>query len=596
MSSLRIALCQLDVTVGDLDANAEKVIARLGEAEAAGADLAVFPELVLTGYPPEDLLLESGFVEGNLLALEKVAAATQRCAAVVGFVEEDGDLYNAAAVCAQGEVRGVVRKQLLPNYGVFDERRYFAPGDGPDELFLIAGVRVGVTICEDAWSPTGPVGRLGEGGAELVVTLNASPYRAGILAQRERMLATRAADASAALCYVNLVGGQDELVFDGASMVFDNDGELVASAPQFRESLTICDLDIHPVFRKRLLDPRGHEGVSALPLVKVSPAEVATNVLAGEPRPACDYQPALAPRLDRVAGVYEALVLGTSDYISKNRFSEVLVGLSGGVDSSLVATIAADALGADRVHGVMMPSRFSSPGSVDDAAALAKNLGIGTDTVPIEAAHRVLLEMLGPVSTGGELAAGLAGENLQARIRGVILMAVSNDRGWLVLTTGNKSEMAVGYATLYGDMAGGYAVLKDVPKTLVYELCEYRNSVAGFDLVPRVVIDKPPSAELRPDQRDDESLPPYDVLDPILEGYVERDLTVSDLVSAGFDAATVRRVIDLVDRAEYKRRQAPPGPRVTSRGFGKDRRMPITNQYRASAGPAHPSQVDPSAP
>jgi len=596
VSSLRIALCQLDVTVGDLDANAEKVIARLGEAEAAGADLAVFPELVLTGYPPEDLLLESGFVEGNLLALEKVAAATQRCAAVVGFVEEDGDLYNAAAVCAQGEVRGVVRKQLLPNYGVFDERRYFAPGDGPDELFLIAGVRVGVTICEDAWSPTGPVGRLGEGGAELVVTLNASPYRAGILAQRERMLATRAADASAALCYVNLVGGQDELVFDGASMVFDNDGELVASAPQFRESLTICDLDIHPVFRKRLLDPRGHEGVSALPLVKVSPAEVATNVLAGEARPACDYQPALAPRLDRVAEVYEALVLGTSDYISKNRFSEVLVGLSGGVDSSLVATIAADALGADRVHGVMMPSRFSSPGSVDDAAALAKNLGIGTDTVPIEAAHRVLLEMLGPVSRSGELAAGLAGENLQARIRGVILMAVSNDRGWLVLTTGNKSEMAVGYATLYGDMAGGYAVLKDVPKTLVYELCEYRNSVAGFDLVPRVVIDKPPSAELRPDQRDDESLPPYDVLDPILEGYVERDLTVSDLVSAGFDAATVRKVIDLVDRAEYKRRQAPPGPRVTSRGFGKDRRMPITNQYRASTGPAHPSQVDPSAP
>jgi NAD+ synthase (glutamine-hydrolysing) len=319
-------------------------------------------------------------------------------------------------------------------------------------------------------------------------------------------------------------------------------------------------------------------------------------VLAGEPRPACDYQPALAPRLDRVAEVYEALVLGTSDYISKNRFSEVLVGLSGGVDSSLVATIAADALGADRVHGVMMPSRFSSPGSVDDAAVLAKNLGIGTDTVPIEAAHRVLLEMLGPVSRSGELAAGLAGENLQARIRGVILMAVSNDRGWLVLTTGNKSEMAVGYATLYGDMAGGYAVLKDVPKTLVYELCEYRNSVAGFDLVPRVVIDKPPSAELRPDQRDDESLPPYDVLDPILEGYVERDLTVSDLVSAGFDAATVRRVIDLVDRAEYKRRQAPPGPRVTSRGFGKDRRMPITNQYRASAGPAHPSQVDPSAP
>jgi NAD+ synthase (glutamine-hydrolysing) len=595
-------MCQLDVTVGDLEANAEKVIAQLAEAEAAGADLAVFPELVLTGYPPEDLLLEPGFVEGNLLALAKVAAATQRCAAVVGFAEEDGDLYNAAAVCAHGEVCGIVRKQVLPNYGVFDERRYFAPGENPEQLFLIRGVRVGVTICEDAWSPSGPVGRLGEGGAELVVTLNASPYRAGILAQRERMLATRAADASAALCYVNLVGGQDELVFDGASMVFDHDGELVASAPQFQEALVICDLPIRPVFRKRLLDPRGHEAMSQLPLVTISATETSEASAASEAsdagptaasceaRPAAGNPPALAPRLSRVGEVYEALVLGTSDYIAKNRFKDVLVGLSGGVDSSLVATIAADALGATRVHGVLMPSRYSSPGSVADASALAANLGIGTDTVPIEAAHQVLLEMLGPVSNGGQLAAGLAGENLQARIRGVILMAVSNDRGWLVLTTGNKSEMAVGYATLYGDMAGGYALLKDVPKTLVYELCEYRNSVAGYDLVPRAVITKPPSAELRPDQRDDESLPPYDVLDPILEGYVERDLTVSDLVAAGYDATTVRRVIELVDRAEYKRRQAPPGPRVTSRGFGKDRRMPITNQYRASAGPVGPAR------
>jgi NAD+ synthase (glutamine-hydrolysing) len=587
---LRVALCQLDVIVGDLDVNAEKVIAQLAEAEAAGADLAVFPELVLTGYPPEDLLLEPGFVEGNLLALAKVAAATQRCVAVVGFAEEDGDLYNAAAVCAQGEVRGIVRKQVLPNYGVFDERRYFAPGEDSEQLFLIRGVRVGVTICEDAWSPSGPVGRLGEGGAELVVTLNASPYRAGILAQRERMLATRAADASAALCYVNLVGGQDELVFDGASMVFDHDGELVASAPQFREALVICDLPIRPVFRKRLLDPRGHEGISQLPLVKISASEGSPTAGSSGSRPVGENRPALAPRLSRVCEVYQALVLGTSDYIGKNRFTDVLVGLSGGVDSSLVATIAADALGATRVHGVLMPSRYSSPGSVADASALAANLGIGTDTVPIEAAHQVLLEMLGPVSNGGQLAAGLAGENLQARIRGVILMAVSNDRGWLVLTTGNKSEMAVGYATLYGDMAGGYALLKDVPKTLVYELCEYRNSVAGYDLVPRAVITKPPSAELRPDQRDDESLPPYDVLDPILEGYVERDLTVFDLVAAGYDATTVRRVIELVDHAEYKRRQAPPGPRVTSRGFGKDRRMPITNQYRASAGPAGPAQ------
>jgi NAD+ synthase (glutamine-hydrolysing) len=583
VSSLRVALCQLDVTVGDLEGNTEKVIAEIVRAEAAGAHLAVFPELVLTGYPPEDLLLEPGFVEGNLLALEKVAAATQRCAAVVGFVEEDGDLYNAAAVCADGGVRGVVRKQLLPNYGVFDERRYFAPGEHREQLFSIAGVRVGVTICEDAWSPSGPVGRLGEGGAELVVTLNASPYRAGILAQRERMLATRAADASSALCYVNLVGGQDELVFDGASMVFDHDGDLVASGPQFREALVVCDLDIPPVFRKRLLDPRGHEGMSALPLTTVTdpPSELAVPA-------AARIRPSLAPRLDRVAEVYEALVLGTADYIAKNGFSEVLVGLSGGVDSSLVATIAADALGPERVHGVLMPSRFSSRGSVEDATALAANLGIATTTVPIEAAHSVFLDMLEPVSTTGDPASGLAGENLQARIRGVILMAISNERGWLVLTTGNKSEMAVGYATLYGDMAGGYAVLKDVPKTLVYELCEHRNAVAGRDLVPQAVITKPPSAELRPDQRDDESLPPYAVLDPILEGYVERDLTVSDLVAGGFDEATVRRVIDLVDHAEYKRRQAPPGPRVTSRGFGKDRRMPITNRYRASAGTALP--------
>ena len=583
MGNLRIALCQLDATVGDLDGNADKVISQLAQAEAAGACLAVFPELVLTGYPPEDLLLEPGFVEGNLLALEKVAAATQHCVAVVGFVEEDGDLYNAAAVCAHGEVCAVVRKQLLPNYGVFDERRYFVPGGNRDTLFLIGGVRVGVTVCEDAWSPLGPIGRLGEGGAELVVTINASPYRAGILVQRERMLATRAADASCALAYVNLVGGQDELVFDGASMVFDHDGDLVASAPQFREALVICDLAIRPTFRKRLLDPRGHEAMSSLPLVAVS--EVPADAAAGAQRQFTRLTP-IAPRLGRVAEVYEALVLGTSDYVRKNGFAEVLVGLSGGVDSSLVATIAADAIGAERVHGVLMPSRFSSAGSIEDASWLVKNLGIGTTTVGIEAAHSVLLNMLEPVLSVGDPTGGLVGENLQARIRGIILMAISNARGWLVLTTGNKSEMAVGYATLYGDMAGGYTVLKDVPKTLVYQLCEHRNSVAGHDLVPRAVIAKPPSAELRPDQRDDDSLPPYDVLDPILEGYVERALTVAGLVGAGFEAATVRRVIELVDHAEYKRRQAPPGPRVTSRGFGKDRRMPITNQFRASAASA----------
>jgi NAD+ synthase (glutamine-hydrolysing) len=571
----------MDATVGDLEGNAEKVIAQLARAEAAGASVAVFPELVLTGYPPEDLLFGHGFVDGNRQALEKVAAASESCVAIVGFVDEDGDLFNAAAVCAGGEIRGIVRKQHLPNYGVFDERRYFTPGVGREQLFLVGGIPVGVAICEDAWSPSGPVRRLGEGGAELVVTLNASPYREGVLAQRERMLATRAADASCALAYANLVGGQDELVFDGASMVFDHDGDLVASAPQFREDLLVCDLPIRQTFRKRLLDPRGHEAVTSLPLVTISgpPSGAGAEPLSKPLTPR-------APRLDHAAEIYEALVLGTADYVRKNGFTDVLVALSGGVDSSLVATVAADALGPDHVHGVLMPSRFSSRGSVDDALALAGNLGIGTNTVPIETAHRALLEMVGPVLGVEDPSAGLAGENLQARIRGNVLMAISNHRGWLVLTTGNKSEMAVGYATLYGDMAGGYAVLKDVPKTLVYALCDYRNKLAGRDVVPQAVIDKPPSAELRPDQRDDDSLPPYAVLDPILEGYVEQDLAVSGLVAAGFDVDTVRRVIDLVDHAEYKRRQAPPGPRVTSRGFGKDRRMPITNRFRASAGPA----------
>jgi NAD+ synthase (glutamine-hydrolysing) len=579
VGTLRIALCQLDVTVGDLEGNAEKVIAQVARAETEGASLAVFPELVLTGYPPEDLLFGHGFVDGNRQALEKVAAATQHCAAVVGFVDEDGGLFNAAAVCAGGEIHGIVHKRQLPNYGVFDERRYFTPGAGQEQLFLIGGVPVGVAICEDAWSPSGPVCRLGEGGAELVVTLNASPYRTGILAQRERMLATRAADASCALAYVNLLGGQDELVFDGASMVFDHDGNLVASAPQFREDLLICDLPIHRTFRKRLFDPRGHEAMTSLPLVTISEPPAGAGAKHRE-KPLTP----LAPRLDHAAEIYEALVLGTADYLRKNGFTDALVALSGGVDSTLVATIAADALGPEHVHGVLMPSRFSSKGSVDDALALAGNLGIGTNTVPIETAHKALLEMVGPVLGVEGPSVGLAGENLQARIRGNVLMAISNYRGWLVLTTGNKSEMAVGYATLYGDMAGGYAVLKDVPKTLVYELCAHRNKLAGRDIVPQAVIDKPPSAELRPEQRDDDSLPPYSVLDPILEGYVEQDLTVSGLVAAGFDVEIVRRVIDLVDHAEYKRRQAPPGPRVTSRGFGKDRRMPITNRFRASAG------------
>src|SRR5947209_4440304 len=460
MPRLRIAACQMNTVVGDLDGNLSAIVAGLEAADAADCDIAVFPELALTGYPPEDLVLKPGFISDNLEALEKLAARTGRCAAVVGFVDAGRDLYNAAAVCALGSVQGVYHKRLLPNYAVFDEQRYFAPGVEPLSLFRIAGVRVGVSICEDAWSPTGPIASLAEGGAELVVNINASPYYAGRLAERERMLATRAADASSALVYVNQVGGQDELVFDGASLVIDPDGDLVARGPQFTEHQPVVDVD---------------------------------------------------------------------------------------------------ALGAEHVHGVSMPSRYSSEGSKDDAQQLADALGIDFRVIPIEPAHTAFLEMLRP--SFGDLPEDLAEENIQSRARGVTLMALSNKFGWLVLATGNKSEMATGFSTIYGDMVGGYAVIKDVTKTLVFELCCERNRRGH--VIPEAVLTKPPSAELRPGQRDDQSLPQYDVLDPILEAYVEADLTSVELVEAGFDEQLVARVVRLVDLAEYKRRQSPPGVRVT---------------------------------
>jgi NAD+ synthase (glutamine-hydrolysing) len=571
MARLRVALCQINSVVGDLGGNAERIISAIGVAEEAGADMAVFPELAIPGYPPEDLLLKPGFVADNLATLGKVAAATEHTVAVVGFVDEQLDLYNAAAVCSQGEVRGVYHKQELPNYGVFDEQRYFAPGRGATQLFGIAGVRIGVSVCEDAWNPEGPIAAQAAAGAELVVNINASPYHIDRVVEREQMLATRAADASCGLVYLNCVGGQDELVFDGASMVFDAAGRLVASLPQFREDVRVLDLDVRPVYRKRLLDPRGHHSASPLPLSAVT----------SEPRLAADAPRLLAPiapRLSTEAEVYEALRLGVHDYVGKNAFSEVVIGLSGGIDSSLVATIATDALGSDHVHGVSMPSRYSSDGSSSDAADLAANLGIDYRVIPIEVAHGAFLGML--EDSDGAPLAGLAAENLQSRIRGVILMALSNQLGWLVLTTGNKSEVAVGYSTLYGDTAGGFAVIKDVPKTLVYRLCEWRNQQGSEAVIPEVVLTKPPSAELRPDQRDDESLPPYDVLDPILMAYVEGDLTASELVDAGHDPELVRQIVRLVDLAEYKRRQTPPGVRVTPKAFGRDRRMPITNRYR----------------
>jgi NAD+ synthase (glutamine-hydrolysing) len=571
MTRLRVALCQLNPVVGDLGGNAERIIAALGTAEEAGADVAVFPELAVTGYPPEDLLLKPGFVADNLAALSKVAAATGRCAAVVGFVDEQLDLYNAAAMCADGEVRGVYHKQELPNYAVFDEQRYFAPGAGATQLFGIGGVRVGVSICEDAWNPQGPIAAQAAAGAELVININASPYYMDRAIEREQMLATRAADASCGLVYLNCVGGQDELVFDGGSLVFDATGRLLASLPQFVEQVAVVDIDVRPVYRKRLLDPRGHHSSPPLPISEVT----------AEPRQAPDEPRLPLPRADRLgteAEVYQALLTGTRDYVRKNGFQDVVIGLSGGVDSSLVAVIAADALGVDHVHGVSMPSRYSSEGASTDAAELAANLGIDYRTVPIEPAHATFLDLLAPCFAG--LPPGLTEENLQSRIRGVILMALSNKLGWLVLTTGNKSEAAVGYSTLYGDTAGGFAVIKDVPKLLVYRLCAWRNQQGDPAVIPAAVLTKPPSAELRPDQRDDQSLPPYEVLDPVLMAYVEDDLTASELVDAGHDPELVRRVVRLVDLAEYKRRQTPPGVRVTPKAFGRDRRMPITNRYR----------------
>ena len=573
MTTLRVALCQLNPVVGDLEGNAAKVLDALREAEGAGCHVAVYGELVITGYPPEDLLLKPRFVADNRAALDRIAAATGDCVALVGFVDqvaeqdrpdEPGErpLYNAVAVCANGRVVDVYRKRLLPNYAVFDEERYFAPGTDTLVLHEIGGVKVGVTICEDAWSASGPIPRLAAGGAELIANLNGSPFYEGRMAQREAMLAGRAAGADCPIVYVNQVGGQDELVFDGGSLVHDAAGLLVARGPQFVEEVRVVDLDVPT--------RPGTEPLRIVPVTGPRPVD--------GPR----REPEVLPPLGRAEEVYRALVLGTHDYVTKNGFGDVVIGLSGGIDSTLVAAIAADALGPERVHGVLMPSRYSSDHSVSDVEALADALGIEHRIVPIEEAHKGFEAMLADSFAGRE--PDLTEENLQSRIRGTVLMALSNKFGWLVLSTSNKSEAAVGYATLYGDTVGGYSVIKDVPKLLVYELCRWRNEHAAAQgkgpVIPENVLTKPPSAELRPGQRDDQSLPPYDELDPVLEAYVEQDRTAAQLVADGFDADLVAKVARLVDRAEYKRRQSPPGPRVTPKAFGKDRRLPITNRYQ----------------
>jgi NAD+ synthase (glutamine-hydrolysing) len=569
---LRIALAQLNPTVGDLDGNVAKLLDAYALAEAAGCDVIAYPELSITGYPPEDLVLKPRFVADNRAALERFAAGTRECAAVVGFVDADRDIYNAAAVCVNGRVVGTYRKRLLPNYAVFDEARTFTPGtdNDPLELYEIAGVKVGVSICEDIWSPFGPLATQAAGGAEVSININGSPYHWEKDVGRERMVAVRAQDAHTAIAYVNQVGGQDELVFDGGSFVVDHAGTLLARSPQFVEDLSIVDLPIPAVYRHRLLDPRGKRTDQPLPIVHVSSASR---------RPAeAPVESPIAEPLDRDAELYQALVTATGDYCRKNRFTDVVIGLSGGIDSTIVAVIAADALGPEHVHGVSMPSRYSSDHSKSDAERLAENLGLDYRTISIEPAFQAYIDMLGASFEGR--APGLTYENIQSRCRGQALMALSNEFGWMVLTTGNKSEMAVGYFTIYGDSVGGYAVIKDVLKTRVYDICRYVNRVRGREIIPESVITKPPSAELRPDQRDDQSLPPYDVLDPILALYVEHDWTAPEIIEAGHDEATVRRVTRLVDIAEYKRYQCPPGVKVTTKAFGRDRRLPITNGYR----------------
>ena len=573
----RLALAQINPTVGDLDGNAGKIIHLVEEARALGADLVAFPEMAIPGYPAEDLLFKPSFIQDNMEAMRRVVAASRDIAVVVGFVDADSDIYNASAIAYQGELAGVYHKMYLPTYGVFDEDRYFKRGN-VCPVYTINGVGVGVNICEDIWYPVGPIAVQRDAGAEVIVNINASPYHAGKRSYRERMVATRAADNGLYVAYLNTVGGQDELVFDGGSLIFDQSGELVARGKEFQEDLIVADLDIEAVFRSRLHDPRPRKE-KPLILREIGSPEV---VPLFQYRPV--ERPPLPPRkdaqpLDPVGEVYNALLLGTGDYVRKNGFSKVIIGLSGGIDSALTACIAADTLGRENVLGVAMPSRYSSEGSIVDTRMLAENLGIDLWVVPIEPAHGAFLDMLEPHFRGTE--PNIADENVQARIRGNLLMAISNKFGWLVLTTGNKSELAMGYATLYGDMAGGFAVIKDVPKTLVYKLCQWRNEYGHpRKVIPQAIFDKPPSAELKPDQTDQDTLPPYDILDPIFKAYVEDDRSFQEIVAMGFDPQVIKQVIMAVDRNEYKRRQAAPGVKITPRAFGKDRRLPIVNRYR----------------
>jgi len=575
LHNIRVGLAQINPTVGDLSGNTKKIVESINRAKSLGVDLLIFPELAISGYPPEDLLLKPQFVSQNRECLDRIMGHSSGMAIVLGFVDSDGDIYNAAAVVYDKKLAGVYHKIYLPNYGVFDENRYFQAGTNYS-IFNIYGVGMGVTICEDMWYEAGPAIVQAYAGARILINISASPYHAGKGLSRERMFGTRALDSMAIVIHNNLVGGQDELVFDGSSLVINEKGEVVARGKQFEEDFLVVDLDVEAVFRSQLHDPRRRKET---PWVRERLGQ-ATKIEVSSEYPAM-ARPSLPPRqvdrLDESAEIYQALVLGTRDYVRKNGFEKVVIGLSGGVDSSLAATVAVDALGAENVIGVSMPSRYSSPGSVSDAEALARNLGIEFKVVPIEKAFDSYLEMLAEPFKDAQ--PDTTEENIQARIRGNILFALSNKFGWLVLACSNKSETATGYTTLYGDMAGGFIPLKDVPKTMVYKLAQYANQQKK-KVIPASVLTKAPSAELRPDQKDSDTLPPYDILDPILKAYVEDDLAIDQIVAMGFDRNTVKRVARLVDRSEYKRRQTAPGIKITPRDFGRDRRLPITNKFR----------------
>lgn len=565
MDSLRIAVCQLNLHVGDLDGNKEKIITAYKQAESATADIAIFPELAVCGYPPEDLLLKSAFVEEVQKTLETISREINSCVAVIGFVsgeEAAADpvrrTSNSAAICANGRIYGIYNKRALPDYGVFDEERYFSPGKGKAPIFEINGVNVGVTICEDLWLPNGVIDELATNGAQIVLNLNASPYEQGKIQTRLKVLQQRIQEAKIPIVYVNQVGGQDELIFDGGSMVIAADGNVLSNAPQFEETVIIADIEpttttLDEADIKIPLDSKEYD----------PPQSQLEHIL---------FQP-----LEPLSEIWKALCLATSDYLRKNNFTDVVIGLSGGIDSAIVATIAADALGPEHVHTVALPSRFSSTHSIEDAASLAANLGCDHRVIPIEQTHEAFLRTLSESFTG--ISEDTTEENLQSRIRGTLLMALSNKFSWLVLTTGNKSELAVGYSTLYGDTAGAFAVIKDLWKTQVYDLAKWKNFTAGKEVIPNSIIEKPPSAELRPDQLDEDSLPPYEILDKLLRDIIEKDKVINQLIQEGYDPDMVKHVASLVDLAEYKRRQSPVGPKISPKAFGRDRRIPIINAY-----------------